>query len=145
MNKDTHGIFDAYCNKIISEMVKSEHLSSKPTFEENKQDYIAYLNDVDSFIKSYRDEFVDKPESSLLATFSKAAIKGADELANRIAKDTNNLTKGDINAESPEITKLRRFRKNVDEIGEDLKRNDITYMKMAAQKILDLKQALLEK
>lgn len=145
MHKDTHGIFEAYCNKIISEMVKAEHLNSKPTFAENVQDYLAYLNDIDSFIKSYRDESAEKPGSSLLATFSKAAIKGADELATRIAKDTHNLTGGDINAESMEITKLRSFRRNVVEIGEDLKRNDMTYLKMAAGKILDLKQRLLEK
>jgi hypothetical protein len=145
MNKDTHGIFDAYCNKIISEMVRAEHLNSKPTFAENLQDYLAYLNDVDTFIKSYRDESAEKPESSLLVTFSKAAIKGANELANRIAKDIYNLTKGDINAESTEITKLRHIRKRVKEIEEDLKRNDMTYMKMAAQKILDLKNVLLEK
>lgn len=145
MNKDSHSIFDAYCNSIISEMVKAEHLNSKPSFEENKQDYLAYLNDVDNFIKSFRDESSEKPHSSLLATFSKAAIKGADDLLKRVAADTTKLTGGDINAESPEIMKSRQIQRRITEIGEDLKKNDMTYMKMAAQKILDLKQMLLEK
>ena len=145
MHKDTHSIFEAYCNKIISEMVKSEHLSSKPTFDENKQDYMAYLNDVESFVKSYRDDFASNPEATSLPTFIKAAVKGADDLLKRVAADTTKLTGGDINAESPEILKSRQIQRRVNEILEDLKKNDMTYVKMAAQKILDLKQLLLEK
>jgi len=143
MQKDTHSIFDIYCNKIISEMVNAQHLSSKSSFDENKKDYLAYVNDIESFIKSYRDEFSEKPESSLLATFSKAAVKGADDLLKRVAADTTKLTGGDINAESPEILKSRQIQRSVTEVLEDLKKNDMTYLKMAAQKLLDLKQTLI--
>jgi len=143
MHKDTHSIFEAYCNKIIGEMVNAQHLSSKPSFDENKKDYLAYVNDIESFIKSYRDEFSEKPESSLLATFSKAAVKGADDLLKRVAADTTKLTGGDINAESPEILKSRQIQRSVTEVLEDLKKNDMTYLKIAAQKLLDLKQTLI--
>ena len=145
MNRDSHGIFQAYKAGFLKETVASEHIFSKDTFEANQKDYFAYLNDIYTFVKSWQEEFGNNPEGSLIHTFIQAAQRGAQQLRKRISQDVNLLIGGDIEKETPEIVKLRGLGRRVDELGEKLsKGTDRGTLMQVLMQVNDLRERVNE-
>jgi len=132
MRKDDQLIFEAYRKKLTINEVKQitgdedvknygqiskEIFNSKSSTAENVQDYLPFAEYVESILKKAQKSFEQSPSenaSFLIGTLKSSKIR-LNDLVERITKDVQALTKGDINAQSPEILLLKNANKHARE------------------------------